>query len=143
MRYILLIIYCFVSLQVYSDEVDDLGKIVIGIDVPPTASSETQSLKGYLTNKVALWLTQSGYSSNGASSFYLIPDVVMENVAVAEGGMKDVYVVSGSLYLKIIQEGNDVIFSSISIPFRDSHTKKENALKTELEKFNIANSPHY
>ena len=113
---------------------NDVGKIAIGFDVPDECSIETIELKDYLKNKISHWIAQAGYSTSGISSFYLIPDISIDEEDIAEGGMKNVYVISGTLYLKIIQSDGDVIFSSISLPFRDSAPKKMSAIKNGIAK---------
>lgn len=138
MKKILIYLLCVFPILSYADEIDDIGKIVIGVDVPESASSETLVIKDYLSNKIEHWLSQGGYSANGLASFYLSPEVTIDDVAVAEGGMKNVYVVSGTLYLKVTQEKDGVVFSSIAIPFRESNTKKEAAIKSGISKIQSA-----
>lgn len=130
----------FLSLMVLSyilsmaQTLDDVGKIVIGFEVPGSSSSETQELKDYLSNKISHWIAQAGYSTSGISSFYLTPDISIDSEDIAEGGMKNVYVITGTLYLKIVQSDGNVVFSSISLPFRDSSTKKIAAVKNGIGK---------
>ncbi len=129
----LLIIICLLSTYgISAQSLDDVGKIVIGFDVPETSSKETQELKEYINNKVSHWISQAGYSANGIASFCLYPDIVIDNESIAEGGMKNVFVISGTLYLKIVQSEGGVVFSSISLPFRASSTKKITAIKNGI-----------
>ena len=132
------LLYLFVSVFLcassFAQTLDDIGKIVIGINVPETSSKETQELKEYISNKVSHWISQAGYSANGITSFYLYPDVTIDSEDIAEGGMKNVYVITGTLYLKIIQDDNNVVFSSISLPFRDSSTSRIMAVKDGVGK---------
>lgn len=134
MKYVIAIIIALFAISGHGQTLDDVGKIVIGIDVPNTSSPETIELKDYISDKISHWISQAGYSANGISSFYLYPDVTIDNEDVAEGGMKNVYVISGTLYLKIVQSEGNVVFSSISLPFRESSTKRITAIKNGVGK---------
>ena len=68
-RIILLSLMFLSSIFSMSQTLDDIGKIVIGFEVPGSSSSETQELKEYLSNKVSHWIAQAGYSASGISSF--------------------------------------------------------------------------
>lgn len=125
------LLFCAIS---FAQTLDDVGKIVIGIDVLETSSKETLELKDYILTKVSHWISQAGYSANGITSFYLYPDVAIDSENVAEGGMKNVYVITGTLYLKIIQSEGNIVFSSISLPFRDSSTSRITAVKNGVGK---------
>ncbi|MCH5308867.1 MAG: hypothetical protein J1E58_03320 [Prevotella sp.] len=127
-----LVIALCATLGCNAQTLDDVGKIVIGFHVPETSSRETQELKDYLSNKVSHWIAQAGYSSNGISPLYLYPDISIDSEDVAEGGMKNVYVITGTLFLKIVQNERNVVFSSVSLPFRDSSTKKITAIKNGI-----------
>lgn len=132
---ILLISTC---LSCKSQTLSDIGKIIIGIDVPPTATQHTLEQQDYLQNKISHWLTQAGYSANGITSFYMYPEISIDSEDVAEGGMKNVYVIRGTLYLKIVQSDKDIVFSSISLPFRESSTNKKSAIKNGIGKLQFA-----
>lgn len=137
MRAFVLYIIIFLSCSVYAQSLDDIGRIVIGVSVPETASSETQELKDYLSNKISHWISQTGYSAKGFSSFSMVPNVIIDSEDIAEGGMKNVYVIKGSLLLSILQNDGDVVFSSISLPFRDSSTKRMAAIKNAIGKLHF------
>lgn len=122
------------SCSLYAQSLGDIGKVVIGVNVPETSTPETKELKEYIINKVSHWVAQAGYSANGFSSFCINPNVIVDSEDVAEGGMKNVYVIKGALYLSILQNDGDVVFSSISLPFRDSSTKKTIAIKNGIGK---------
>lgn len=134
MRYFILYITIFISCSVYAQSLEDIGKIVIGVNVPETSSPETKELNDYLSNKISHWVSQAGYSAKGLSSFSMVPNVIIDSEDVAEGGMKNVYVIKGTLFLNILQNDGDVVFSSISLPFRDSSTKKITAIKNAIGK---------
>lgn len=132
MKKLLVPFLVFCTIVCNAQTIDDVGKIVIGFDIPKTSSKETLELQDYLSNKVAHWVVQSGYSASGMTSFYLTPDIAIDSEDIAEGGMKNVYVITGTLYLKIIQATDNVVFSSISLPFRNSATKRITAIKNGI-----------
>ncbi len=134
MRFRILFVAIFMSCSMYAQSLDDIGKIVIGVNVPDTSTPETKEMKEYLSNKISHWVAQAGYSAKGFSSFSVSPNVIIDSEDVAEGGMKDVYVIKGTLFLSILQNDGDVVFSSISLPFRDSSTQKATAIKNALGK---------
>lgn len=134
MKAFILLITLLMSSSIYAQSLDDVGKIVIGVDVPETSSTETKELKEYIVNKISHWVAQAGYSAKGFSSFSISPNIIIDSEDVAEGGMKNVYVIKGSLFLSVLQNDGDVVFSSISLPFRDSSTKKITAIKNGIGK---------
>lgn len=134
MKRILALIILFCAIVCHAQTLDDIGKIIIGVDIPETSSPATLELKDHLYNKVSHWISQAGYSANGITSFYLYPEISIDSEDLAEGGMKNVYVISGTLYLKITQGDGNIVFSSISLPFRDSATKRSTALKNGINK---------
>jgi hypothetical protein len=112
----------------------DVGKIVIGFGISDSASPETLELQDYLSNKITHWLSQNGYGANNASSFYISPDISIDGEDIAEGGMKDIHVVTGTLHLKVIDRNENVVYSSIALPFRNSSTKRSTAVKNGISK---------
>ena len=98
----------------------DIGKIVLGVKILPSASAETHALGEYLSDKIGQIATRAGYSSYGDCYFFIAPDIIVEHVEMAEGGMKNIYIVSGVLSLSIQERDNGTIFSSIVLPFKGS-----------------------
>ena len=139
MRVFILFITFFLSYTLYAQSLDDIGKIVIGVNVPETSTPETKELREYIENKVTHWVAQAGYSAKGFSSFRIHPNVIIDSEDVAEGGMKNVYVIKGTLFLSVSQDDGNVVFSSISLPFRDSSTKKIAAIKNGIGKLQFEN----
>lgn len=132
MRVFVSFLTIIISCSLQAQSLDDIGKIVIGVNIPETSTPETKELKEYLGNKISHWVAQAGYSAKGFSSFSINPNVIIDSEDVAEGGMKNVYVIKGSLFLSILQNDGDVVFSSIVLPFRDSSTKKVTAIKNGI-----------
>lgn len=107
----------------------DIGKIVVGIDVMDNASPETLDLKECLINKLNAVVAYWGCSSLGYTDFVLTPNLLIEDVQVAEGGMKNVYVVKGYLYLNIIERNGLVVFASRAVKVKGVATDKNKAIK--------------
>lgn len=112
--------------------IQDIGKIVLGVKILPSASVETHALGDYLNGKIRQIATQAGYSSYGNNYFIIAPDIIVDHVEMAEGGMKNIYIVSGVLSLSIQEKDNGTIFSSIALPFRGSASKKESAVRNAI-----------
>lgn len=118
---------------------DDIGKIVLGVRFEETASEETQSNREILEDKLVKFASMAGYSSFSDCAFCISPNVVINSVDVAEGGMKNVYVVRGELYLTIMDAINGTVYSSNSCNFKGSATKKETAIKKALLNIDYSN----
>lgn len=112
--------------------VDDIGKISLGVKIEDSSSEETKTFRNIIEDKLVKFATQSGYSSFGNSSFYISPNVVVNSIDMAEGGMKNVYVVRGDIYLAIMDANSGTVYSSISYPLKGSATKKDVAIKNAI-----------
>lgn len=119
-----------------SQTISDIGKITLGVRFLDSATQETKDLEPILKNKLITFAAQSGCSSFGDNAFFISPNLVVNSVDIAEGGMKNVYVVRGELYLSIQDDKNGTIYSSASYPFKGSATKKEAALKNAVLNIN-------
>lgn len=117
------------SCVVFSQTADDMGKIVIGVDFQDGISEETTRLKPQLEDKLVHFASQAGCSSIDNTSFFISPNVVVNSVDVAEGGMKNVYIVRGELFLTIQDRNSKTVFSSRSFPFNGTATKRDLAIK--------------
>ena len=125
-------------LTTYAQTVDDISKVVLGVRFLDDTSSETMSLKPQLEDRLIMFATQSGYSSFGSNMFFVSPNVIVNSVDMAEGGMKNVYVVRGELYLTIQDDSNGTVYSSASFPFKGSATKKDVAIKNAILNINYS-----
>lgn len=142
MKRMYLLMVCISLLSVfplYAQTASDIGKIVLGIDLPENASEETMQLKEILINKFNNLTAQSGYSSFGYTNFIVTPNVIIEDVRMAEGGMKNVYVVKGNVYVNIIERNNGNVYSSFVYPFKGSATNKELAIKNAILGLSLSN----
>ena len=129
---IILSILLFSIVSVKAQSINDIGKIVIGYDIQDSSSEDTKHVSEYLYNKVSHWIAQAGYSSSGITTFFICPDINVDEENIAEGGMKNVCVITGTLYLRVVQADNNIVFSSISLPFKESATKRETAIKNGI-----------
>ena len=116
----------------FSQTIDDMSKIVIGVDFQDGISEETAKLKPQLEDKLVHFATQAGCSSFDNRSFFISPNIVVNSVDIAEGGMKNVYIAKGELYLTIQDRNSGTVFSSRSFPFNGTATKKELAVKNGI-----------
>ncbi len=122
----------YARLPLHAQTASDIGKIVLGIDLPENASEETVQLREILVNKFNNLAAQSGCTSFGYTNFIVAPNVVVEDVQMAEGGMKNVYVVKGNMYVNVIERNSNNVYSSIVYPFKGFATKKELAIKNAI-----------
>lgn len=125
-------IFLQLPLLLCAQTTEDIGKIVLGVRFVDDISSETKKLQPQLENKLIMFATQSGYSSFGDNIFFITPNIVINDINVAEGGMKNIYVVNGDLYLTIRDSDNGTIYSSASYPFKGSGTNKDVAIKNAI-----------
>lgn len=122
-----------------SQTLDDVGKIVVGVKILPTANTETITNKEYLQNKLTSLAANAGFTSYGMNAFIITPSIIINDVQIAEGGMKNVFVITGEIFLNI-QEGDDgTVFSSTSFPFKGSGSSKSAAVKNGIQKISYGN----
>jgi len=134
MRKIIIIILFAKSalVPIQAQTIQDIGKIVLGVKIMPDATNETQALQSQLHTKIRQLATQAGYSSYGNNAFIIAPNIIVDNVDMAEGGMKNVYVVQGNLSLSIQTGHSGIVFANILLPFKGYATKKEPAIKNAI-----------
>lgn len=125
-----IIIYSIGTIQ--AQTIQDIGKVVLGVNVLSSATTETQNHKDFVCNKIRQIVTQAGYSSYGDNTFVVSPNILINDVSIAEGGMRNVYIISGELILSIQEQDNGTIFTTTSFPFKGSATKKDDALKNAI-----------
>lgn len=129
---IIIILFSLFPHFICAQIVDDMSKIVIGVKFQEGISQETQALKQQLEDKLVFFATQAGCSSFDNKAFFISPNIVVNSVDVAEGGMKNIYIARGELFLTI-QDGNSgTVFSSRSFPFNGMATKKDLAVKNGI-----------
>lgn len=122
----------FLPHVIYSQTVNDMSKIIIGVKFQDGISQETEHLKPQLEDKLVHFATRAGCSSFDNNAFFISPNIVINSVDVAEGGMKNVYIVKGDLYLSVQDKNSGTIFSSTTFPFKGTATNKETAIKNGI-----------
>lgn len=139
-QYLITLILLLTSLpSVYSQTIDDIGKIALGVKIEESSSEETQTFRNIIEDKLVKFASQSGYSSFGSGNFNISPNIVINSIDVAEGGMKNVYVARGDIYLTIVDANNGTVYSSVSYPLKGSATKKDLAIKNAILNVNYEN----
>ena len=119
--------------------IDDIGKVVVGVKILPSATEETLTNKEYIQSKLTNLVANAGFSSYGNNEFFISPTVIINDTQVAEGGMKNIYVLTGDFYLNVQGRDSETIFASMSFPFKGSGTTKAAALKSGLQKISYGN----
>lgn len=133
---ILGLLFSIYSPILLAQTVNDIGKVVLGVRILEAASEETKENSLQLKNKLVKFATQAGYSSFENNIFFISPNIMVNSVEVAEGGMKNVYVVHGELHLTIQDDINGTVYASISLPFKGTATKKTTAIKNAILNIN-------
>ena len=137
------IIMCFLfavcCLTVQTQTTQDIGKIMLGVKIVNNSTVETKHVALQLRSRLSQVATQTGYSSSGSSLFSIIPNVVVNHVDVAEGGMKSIYVVQGVLTLSIENSAEGTVYSSTILPFKGSGTDKNKAIVNGILKIGYHN----
>lgn len=128
MKKIIILISALCYMTAFAQTVQDIGKVVLGVKIMDNATEETKKVGLQLQNKLTQLATQAGYSSYGNNQFVISPNVIVNIVEKAEGGMKTVYVVQGDLSLSIYGGIENTIYSSISLPFKGSGTSMDKAI---------------
>ena len=139
MKNILVILSFLCTFSLSAQSVQDIGKIVLGVKVEENATVETRLVSKQLNNKLQQLATQAGYSSYGNNQFYISPNIVINVVDKAEGGMKTIYVVQGELNISVVGGIEKTIYSSILIPFKGSGVSQEKAILNGVLKINYSN----
>lgn len=133
MKRIIISFFLSFPISLFAQNIDDIGRIVIGVHISKSSSAETQNLSDPLKNKLSQIITQSGYSAFGGNNLFVItPNVIVNSTDMAEGGMRNVFIVKGELFLSIQERDNSVVYSSISIPFTGTATSKDRAIRNAI-----------
>lgn len=136
-RFLYILCLLFVCNVGNSQTLNDIGKIVIGVKVLPTENKETLNSKVYLQNRLIKLSSEYGFTSYGLNTFYLTPSITINDIKLEEGGMQNIYVVEGEVYLTIQDETGGNIFANTSFPFRGIGNSKERAITDGLQKISF------
>ena len=140
MKKLLFIVTIFMfSVTMVAQTIDDIGKIVIGVKILPKANSETVKNKEYLQNKLMNLASNAGFTSYGRNAFFITPSIIINDTRTAEGGMKNIYVINGDIYLNIQEGDAGIVFASTSFSFQGSGTSKDDAIKNGIQKISYGN----
>jgi len=132
-KIIIIVTSLLLSVSLFSQSIEDIGKIVVGVKIMPNSSVETKNLQDLLKNKLSQLATQAGYSALGTNNiFNLSPNIIINSTDVAEGGMKNIYLIKGELYLSIQEAEKGIVYSSVSFPFKGSATTKDRAVRNAI-----------
>ena len=107
---------------------------MLGVKITDDALDETKQVAQQLQSRLSQIATQAGYSSTGSSLFSISPNVIVNYVDVAEGGMKPIYVIQGDLAISIFGGADNTVFSSTTLSFKGSSTDKNKALMSGILK---------
>lgn len=130
-KFIIILLFIFPHV-IFAQTADDMSKIVIGVEFQDGISQETQALKPQLEDKLVYFATQAGCSSFDNKTFFISPNIVVNSIDVAEGGMKNVYIARGVLFLTIQDRNSGTVLSSRSFYFNGTATKKDLAIKNGI-----------
>ena len=139
MRITLVLAGLLLQVLSFSQTLEDIGKIVVGVRILPSATEETRINQVFLQNKLTNLAANAGFSSYGNNAFFMTPSITVSDTQVAEGGMKNIYVVSGDIFLTIQEGDAGTVFASASFPFKGSGTSKELAVKNGIQKISYGN----
>jgi hypothetical protein len=138
-RIVIIILALGASLHMQGQTIDDIGKIVVGVKILSTATAETKNNATFLQNKLTNIAANAGFSSYGNGAFYMTPSVTVSDIQTAEGGMKNIYVVKGEIYLNVQEGDAGTVYASSSFPFKGSGTSKDAAIKNGLQQISYGN----
>ena len=138
-KFIICALLVMCGINAIAQNAQDIGKVMLGVKIADDATVETKHVSQQLQSRLSQIATQAGYSSNGASLFAICPNVIVNYVDVAEGGMKPIYVVQGDLALTIAGGADGTVFSSTTLPFKGSSTDKNKALLSGILKIGYPN----
>lgn len=140
MKHTALYIFIFIlihPINVYSiNHRDELSNITLGVYIPTSASKECIQEKDFIHKKLTTLATKTGYSSFNNTNFIIVPDIIINSIDVAEGGMKNVYVVQGDFSVHISDYKNETVFESILLPFKSYGTSLNRAIKNGIQNIN-------
>lgn len=133
-KIIICILFIVGCINIHAQSPKDIGKVMLGVKITDDALDETKQVAQQLQSRLSQIATQAGYSSTGSSLFSISPNVIVNYVDVAEGGMKPIYVIQGDLAISIFGGADNTVFSSTTLSFKGSSTDKNKALMSGILK---------
>ncbi len=135
---ILFLIYLASNIS-FSQEIEDIGLITIGVGYTENPNEETVKFFDKLNKKITKAITKKGCASYDYCQFQCIPEVDIESIDMAEGGMKNVYVLNGSITIVAIDTLTGTIFNTYSDKIKGHATSKEKAIANAINDANLTN----
>lgn len=140
---LLLIITSIIYSPIFSQGVDEVGKITLSIVMPDNVDGldESQLLK--LETKLTNITTGAGFAAVGYNhNFVIYPKLAIYDVEASEAGMQNVFLATTELSLFIKQVDNNVVFSSCSKQIKGTGKNKEAAITSAISSIPI-NDPQF
>ena len=128
-----------VPIIMYGQTIDDISLIAIGVGYPDNANEETVKFFDRLSKKVTKAITKKGCASYDNCQFLCIPEVDIESFDIAEGGMKNVYVLNGKINVTAIDNMTGTIFNTYSDEIKGHATSKDKALTNAINEATLTN----
>lgn len=138
----LLIILCThfaVCCSALGQTMDDIGLIAIGVEYPEAANEETAQHFERLNKKITKAITKNGCASYNDCQFLCIPQIDIDNLEVAEGGMKNVYMLNGTITITAIDSRTGIVFSTTTDAIKGHATSKDKALANAIVESTLNN----
>ena len=139
-KYLILVFVTTFSLyaKVFSQSVDDVGKITLSIVMPENVDGLDESQLSKLETKLTNITTAQGFAAVGYNhNFIIYPKMAIYDVEASETGMQNVYLATTELSLIIKQVDNNVIFSSCSKQIKGTGKNKTAAITSAISSIPI------
>lgn len=136
-------IIAFISILIFqlsanAQTSEDIGKFMLGISYPDKANELTEYYFPKLESKISKALTSKGYTTFGDCRFICLPSINIDDVSKAEGGMKDVYSVTGNLEIIVLDNYNGTVFQTIDEPIKGHATTESKAISNAISAANLS-----
>ncbi|MDX2193133.1 MAG: hypothetical protein NW201_07255 [Gemmatimonadales bacterium] len=112
---------------------DDIGTVSISVVVPEDTPELTPRQRDQVDSKLTQIAAQAGLGGSGIDAgFLLYPLITLEDEQVAEGGLKNISVVTLELALFIKQADQNITFASMSRTLKGSGNSKGLAITNAI-----------
>ena len=136
-----LIYYSLLFSQNSNFSKDDVGKIAISVIIPDNISGLDSKNLSKLESKITQITTINGLAASGYNNSFLIyPKYEVFENGKAEGGMEIIYTIKSELSLYIKQNGNNLVFSSVTIPVKGYGKSIQQAISNSISSIQVKDS---